>query len=85
MDQLAVVLSHTYGTSYFGSGGAYGSVRVYNADCIGGKDNGFVAGPESVRVINPTKPRLQEPHACILLMIVREADQHCHEEAAGEH
>jgi hypothetical protein len=48
---------HIYGKSYFGSGAAYGGVEIAN-NCrpVGRQDNGFVAGPEGVEVIDPSKP-----------------------------
>jgi hypothetical protein len=48
---------HIYGKSYFGSGAAYGGVEIAN-NCrpVGRQDNGFVAGPAGVEVIDPTRP-----------------------------
>lgn len=41
-----------YGRSYFGSGFAYGSVRLRNAEVSATADNGFVSGPSAVRVLD---------------------------------
>lgn len=49
-------LSHSYGHSYFGSGGASGSVRYCNARSAGTGDNGFVCGTSAVAVIDPSLP-----------------------------
>lgn len=48
-------LKRIYGNSHFGSGGAYGSVKCENCEEYGCKDNGFVCGPEGVRVIDANK------------------------------
>ncbi len=52
-----VPLKHIYGRSYFGSGGASGSVRCYGfdgseapLDVAATGDNGFIRGPAAVRV-----------------------------------
>src|SRR3989344_2932883 len=38
-------LRHIYGSSYFGSGGCNGRVKISkNAELVGSRDNGFVAG-----------------------------------------
>lgn len=52
-----IKLSHIYGGSYFGSGGAYGAVNCCrNCRPVGRQDNGFVAGATKVEVIDPTRP-----------------------------
>ena len=49
-------LAHSYGYSYFGSGGASGAVRCFNARSAGTGDNGFVCGTSAVAVIDPSLP-----------------------------
>ena len=49
-------LIHSYGHSYFGSGGASGSVRYFNARPAASSDNGFVCGTSSIAVIDPALP-----------------------------
>lgn len=50
-------LRHVYGPSYFGSGMCYGHVYTCpNCKTEGRRDNGFVAGPDRVEVVDPEKP-----------------------------
>ena len=50
-------LAEVYGNSYFGSGGCRGRVLCSsNCRTFGTQDNGFVAGPDGIEVIDPTKP-----------------------------
>ena len=49
-------LIHSYGHSYFGSGGASGSVRYCNARSAGKGDNGFVCGTSAIAPIDPSLP-----------------------------
>jgi hypothetical protein len=48
-------LRHIYGSSHFGSGGAYGSISGTNIR-VGDGDNGFVRGGSCVTVIDVTMP-----------------------------
>lgn len=49
-------LKTQYGSSHFGSGGARGVVRCSsNCKTVGVNDNGFVAGPSQVAVIDSSK------------------------------
>jgi len=49
-------LGHIYGRSYFGSGACWGQVFCcINCVTEGVRDNGFVSGPDLVRVIDPSK------------------------------
>jgi hypothetical protein len=50
------VLRNMYGRSYFGSGCAFGRVRLLGARLEGEKDNGFIRGPAAVVVLDPSKP-----------------------------
>ena len=54
---VKIALLDIYGSSYFGSGAAGGRVRCC-ANCRPGgtRDNGFVAGPDYVEVIDPDLP-----------------------------
>jgi len=50
-------LNHSYGSSYFGSGGCYGSVHFSpNARSAGSHDNGFCAGTDAVAPKNLALP-----------------------------
>jgi hypothetical protein len=49
-------LGHPYGDSYFGSGGGWGYVRGAGVKLEGTRDNGFMAGPAFVVVLDPTQP-----------------------------
>ena len=49
-------LVHSYGYSYFGSGGASGAVRYCNARAAGTGDNGFVTGTSAISVVDPSQP-----------------------------
>jgi hypothetical protein len=54
---LVQKLSHTYGSSYFGSGGGYGHVKTSeNARAVGSSDNGFMTGCDAVRVVDENLP-----------------------------
>jgi hypothetical protein len=48
-------LNHSYGHSYFGSGGASGSVKYHNARPSGRGDNGFIAGISQISVVDAAK------------------------------
>ncbi len=51
-----VQLRKMYGSSYFGSGGAYGKVVLVNAKVTSQKDNGFIRGPDEIEVVDPELP-----------------------------
>lgn len=57
MSAPLLMLARPYGGSHFGSGGGWGGVRhCGNATIVGHGSNGFISGPNSVTVTNPTKP-----------------------------
>lgn len=55
LDHTTVRLTHIYGRSYFGSGGAWGGVDGENV-AYEYDDNGFVYGVRKVRPADPNKP-----------------------------